>query len=228
MATPTASCGQEVTRDTVLTSDLQCQGIGMIVKGNGITIKLNNHRLSFTSSSDTKIPELEHIGILTANQKNITIEGPGVITGFDKAIEFVGSGESSVRDLSLSANKIGISLTASNNITIYNNAIYQNTIAIASQSCNDGKIVYNQILQNVNQGIIIMASQNFTVSANSAIGNGDNGIFLDIHSFNNMLLSNSVFNQTIDLNNANGVPVDVSANTFVENNCNKATPDGLC
>lgn len=73
-----------------------------------------------------------------------------------------------------------------------------------------------------------MASQNFTVSANSAIGNGDNGIFLDIHSFNNMLLSNSVFNQTIDLNNANGVPVDVSANTFVENNCNKATPDGLC
>jgi parallel beta-helix repeat protein len=228
MATPTASCGQVVTKDIVLTNDLECPEIGMIVKEDGITIHLNNHKLSLANTSDTKIPELEHIGILISNQKNVTVEGPGIITGFDKAIEFVGSGESSAQGLSLSANKIGILLTASNNITIYNNAIYQNTIAIASQSCNDGKIVFNQILQNANQGIVLMTSQQFIVSANSAIDNGYNGIFLDIHSFNNMLLSNSVFNQTIDLNNANGVPVDVSANSFLKNNCHKATPDGLC
>jgi parallel beta-helix repeat protein len=175
------------------------------------------------------MPELEyHIGILIPDQKNVTILGPGVITGFDKAIEFAGSKEGTIRDLSLRNNKIGVMLTASSNITIYKNAIYQNTIGIASQSGDDSKIVFNQVLENSNQGIVIMASQNFIISANSAIGNGENGIFLDIRSLNNMLLSNNVINQTIDLNNANGVPANILANSFLENNCRKAMPDGLC
>ena len=227
-ATAAASCGQVVTKDIILSNDLDCNGVGMIVKEDGITISLNNHRLSFANTSEVKVPELEHVGILIANQKNITIQGPGVITGFDKAIEFAGSKDSYVRGIALRGNKIGILLTASNSITIYNNAIYQNTVGIASQSGNDGKIVFNQILQNTDQGIVIMASQHFIISANSAIGNGQNGVFLDIHSSNNMLLSNNIIDQTIDLNNANGVPVDVLSNSFIKNSCRKAMPDGLC
>jgi parallel beta-helix repeat protein len=227
-ATAAASCGQVVTKDIILSNDLDCNGVGMIVKEDGITIRLNNHRLSFANTSEVKVPELEHVGILIPNQKNITIQGPGVITGFDKAIEFAGSKDSYVRGIALRGNKIGILLTASNSITIYNNAIYQNTVGIASQSGNDGKIVFNQILQNTDQGIVIMASQHFIISANSAIGNGQNGVFLDIHSSNNMLLSNNIIDQTIDLNNANGVPVDVLSNSFIKNSCRKAMPDGLC
>src|SRR5918912_4051875 len=59
-----ASCGQVVTKDIILSNDLECNGVGMIVKEDGITISLNNHRLSFANTSEVKVPELEHVGIL--------------------------------------------------------------------------------------------------------------------------------------------------------------------
>src|SRR5215218_2826416 len=63
--TAIASCGQLITRDVVLLKDIECPGIGMIVGADGITINLNNHKLSLVNNTDTsRIPEVEEIGIL--------------------------------------------------------------------------------------------------------------------------------------------------------------------
>ncbi|HEX7032841.1 MAG TPA: NosD domain-containing protein [Nitrososphaera sp.] len=228
-----ASCGQILTENAILSNDLKCTGIGMIVDKDGITIQLNNHKLlSLTNNSNTnstKIPELESIGILIPNANNVTIVGPGVIAGFNKAIEFAGSESGRVLDLKLADNKIGVLLKASNDIGIYSTSIEGNAIGIASQSSRGGKINFNQIFQNTDQGIVLMDSDYFIINSNSVIGNGDNGIFLDIQSFNNTLSYNNLFNQTaIDINNANGVPLDILSNRFVENNCRKTEPVGLC
>src|SRR5918998_504068 len=144
--TTVASCGQVITRDVILLKDIECPGVGMIVGTDGITINLNNHRLSLANNTDTsRIPEIEEIGILVPGQKNITIRGPGVIMGFDKAIEFAGSGRGYVLDLKLIGNNIGLSLKASDEITIYRSFIEGNTIGIASQSSKEGLIMSNQI-----------------------------------------------------------------------------------
>src|SRR5215211_1125476 len=75
--TAIASCGQLITRDVILLKDIECPGIGMIVGADGITINLNNHKLSLVNNTDTsRIPEVEEIGILVPDQKNITIRGP--------------------------------------------------------------------------------------------------------------------------------------------------------
>src|SRR5215210_7025086 len=84
--TTIASCGQVITRDVILLKDIECPGVGMIVGTDGITINLNNHKLSLANNTGTsRIPEVEEIGILVPGQKNITITGPGIISGFDKA-----------------------------------------------------------------------------------------------------------------------------------------------
>src|ERR671911_532489 len=146
--TTIASCGQVITRDAILLKDIECPGVGMIVGTDGITINLNNHRVSLANNTDTsRIPEVEEIGILVPGQKNVTIRGPGVIMGFDKAIEFAGSGRGYVLDLKLTGNKIGLSLKASDEITIYRSFIEGNTIGIASQSSKDGLIIHNQLSQ---------------------------------------------------------------------------------
>src|SRR5215208_5162462 len=63
--TAIASCGQLITRDVTLSKDIECPGIGMIVGADGITINLNNHKLSLVNNTDTsRIPEVEEIGIL--------------------------------------------------------------------------------------------------------------------------------------------------------------------
>jgi parallel beta-helix repeat protein len=227
--TAIASCGQLITRDVVLLKDIECPGIGMIVGADGITINLNNHKLSLVNNTDTsRIPEVEEIGILVPDQKNITIRGPGIISGFDKAIEFAGSGRGYALDLKLTDNNIGLSLKASDGITIYRSFIEQNTIGIVSQSSKDALIVSNQLSQNTNEGIVLMDSNYFIIGANSLIGNGNIGIFLDVSSFNNTISSNNVLNHGVDVSNADGIPIHISMNEYHENSCGKALPDGIC
>ncbi len=224
-----ASCGQVITRDVTLLKDLECDGVGLIVGSDEITINLNNHRLSLANNTGaSRIPEMEKIGILIPGQKNVTIVGPGVIIGFDKAIEFVGSGVGYVLDVKLANNNIGISLKASDEITIYRSFIEGNGIGIASQSSTGALIISNQVSQNANQGIVLMDSNSFIVGANSLIGNGNIGIFLDVRSFNNTLSSNNILNHAVDVSNADGIPIHISMNEYFENSCGKALPDGLC
>ena len=227
--TTIASCGQVITKDVILLKDIECPGVGMIVGTDGITINLNNHRLSLANNTDTlSIPKVEEIGILVPGQKNITISGPGVITGFDKAIEFAGSQRGYVLGLRLTDNNIGLSLKASDKITIYRSFIEENTIGLASQSSKDAMIVSNQVSQNTDEGIVLMDSNNFTIGTNSLIGNGNIGIFLDVSSFNNTLSSNNILNHTVDVSNADGIPIHISTNEYIENSCGKALPDGIC
>jgi parallel beta-helix repeat protein len=224
-----ATCGQVITRDVILLKDIECPGVGMIVGADGITINLNNHRLSLANNTGlSRIPEIEEIGILVPGKKNITIRGPGVITGFDKAIEFAGSGRGYVLDLKLTGNNMGLSLKASEEITIYRSFIEGNTIGIASQSSKEGLIVSNQISQNTNEGIVFMDSNYFIIGANSVIGNGDIGIFLDVSSFNNTVSSNNILNHAVDVSNADGIPIHISMNEYSENSCGEALPDGIC
>jgi parallel beta-helix repeat protein len=227
--TTIASCGQVITKDVILLKDIECPGVGMIVGTDGITINLNNHRLSLANNTDiSSIPKVEEIGILVPGQKNITISGPGVITGFDKAIEFAGSERSYVLDLKLTDNNIGLSLKASDEITIYRSFIEGNAIGMASQSSKDALIVSNYVSQNTNEGIVLMDSNNFTIGANSLIGNGNIGMFLDVSSFNNTISSNNILNHAVDVSNADGIPIHISMNEYLQNSCGKALPDGIC
>jgi parallel beta-helix repeat protein len=227
--TTVASCGQVITKDVILLKDIECPGVGMIVGTDGITINLNNHRLSLANNTDTlSIPKVEEIGILVPGQKNITISGPGVITGFDKAIEFAGSQRGYVLGLRLTDNNIGLSLKASDKITIYRSFIEENTIGLASQSSKDALIVSNQVSQNTDEGIVLMDSNNFTIGTNSLIGNGNIGMFLDVSSFNNTISANNILNHAVDVSNADGVPIHISMNEYLQNSCGKALPDGIC
>src|SRR5919109_595966 len=227
--TTIASCGQVITKDAILLKDIECPGVGMIVGTDGITINLNNHRLSLTNSTDTlSTPKVEEIGILVPGQKNITISGPGIITGFDKAIEFAGSQKGYVLGLTLTDNNIGLSLKASDKITVYRSFLERNTIGIASQSSKEALIASNQVSQNTDEGVVLMDSNNFTIGANNLIGNGNIGMFLDVSSFNNTISSNNILNHAIDVSNAGGIPVHISMNEYLQNSCGKALPDGIC
>jgi parallel beta-helix repeat protein len=227
--TTIASCGQVITKDVILLKDIECPGVGMIVGTDGITINLNNHRLSLANNTDiSNIPKVEEIGILVPGQKNITISGPGVITGFDKAIEFAGGERGYILDLKLIDNNIGLSLKASDKITIYRSFIEGNTIGIASQSSKDALIVSNYVSQNTNEGIVLMDSNNFIIGTNTLIENGNIGMFLDVSSFNNTISSNNILNHAVDVSNADGIPIHISMNEYLQNSCGKALPDGIC
>jgi parallel beta-helix repeat protein len=113
---------------------------------------------------------------------------------------------------------------------ISRNTLTNNGIAVISDLSNHGVIAFNQVVANLEQGMLFLGSDMNTVAANNMFGNGDNGIYLDILSNENTIDFNTVFGHEVaDLNNANGQPTNVNQNSFGENNnCGTSIPGGLC
>ncbi|MDQ3961052.1 MAG: right-handed parallel beta-helix repeat-containing protein [Thermoproteota archaeon] len=275
-----ASCGQVITQDVTLTSDLNCDsGDGLIVGASGITINLNGYSITgpngggqeaanptgsqeavnpTSADSDDENggqqqeeeeavaeeePEIRPVttrqntadydgssGILVANADNVAIAGLGEISGFSRGVTFLGSSGGAVTDIQLANNDIGAVVASSEGTEISRNTITNNGIAVVSDGSNGGVTAFNQIVANVEQGILLVGSSDNVVAANNMYGNGASGIFLDPMSQRNHLDYNTVFgHEAADLNNADGMPTNVNQNSFGDNNnCGTSLPGGLC
>ncbi len=296
-----ASCGQVVTQDVTLTSDLNCDsGDGLIVGASGITINLNGYSITgpngggggqeavnptgsqgaanptsadsddenggqqeeeavnpTSADSDDENggqqeeeeaaaaeeePEIRPVttrqtadydgssGILVANADNVAIAGLGEISGFSRGVTFLGSAGGAVTDVQLANNDLGVVVASSEGTEISRNTITNNGIAVVSDGSNGGVTAFNQIVANVEQGILLLGSSDNVVAANNMYGNGASGIYLDPMSQRNHLDYNTVFgHEAADLNNADGMPTNVNQNSFGDNNnCGTSLPGGLC
>ncbi|HEU0143904.1 MAG TPA: right-handed parallel beta-helix repeat-containing protein [Nitrososphaera sp.] len=303
-----ASCGQVVTQDVTLTSDLNCDnGDGLIVGAPGITINLNGYSItgpqgggeaspttadpgsedggetspttadsgrggsitpvsatadsgsedggeaneeasSGEASPTTADPGSEDSdvtpastqsrstdydgssGILVANADNVAIQGLGEIAGFSRGVTFLGSSGGAVTDVQLVNNEIGVVMASSEGTEVSRNTITNNGIAVVSDSSNGGVTAFNQIVANLEQGILLLGSSDNVVAANNMYGNGESGIYLDPMSQRNHVDYNTIFgHETADLNNADGMPTNVNQNSFGDNNnCGTSLPGGLC
>jgi parallel beta-helix repeat protein len=304
-----ASCGQVITQDVTLTSDLNCDsGDGLIVGASGITINLNGYSITgpnggggsqeaanptgsqeaanptsadsddenggqqqeeeaaaeeeeavnpTSADSDDENggqqqeeeaaaeeePEIRPVttrqntadydgssGILVANADNVAIAGLGEISGFSRGVTFLGSSGGALTDIQLANNDIGAVVASSEGTEISRNTITNNGIAVVSDGSNGGVTAFNQIVANVEQGILLVGSSDNVVAANNMYGNGGSGIFLDPMSQRNHLDYNTVFgHEAADLNNADGMPTNVNQNSFGDNNnCGTSLPGGLC
>jgi parallel beta-helix repeat protein len=229
-----ASCGETIMEDVTLTSDLNCgPGDGLTVAASGITINLNGYSISSSDEAGSEDPSMDYdgsSGILVANVDDVDITGLGEISGFDRGITFIGSSEAQVTDLQLANNGIGMLMSGSEATEISRNTLTNNGIAVISDSSNHGVIAFNQVVANLEQGMLFLGSDMNTVAANNMFGNGENGIYLDILSNENTIDFNTVFgHEAADLNNDDGRSTNVNQNSFGENNnCGNSLPGGLC
>ena len=243
-----ASCGQVVTEDVTLTSDLNCaNGDGLIVGASDITINMNGYSITSgdaagaegtpTTSNDAAGAEDPLTtdydgtsGILVANADNVAISGLGKIDGFTRGVTFLGSSGGSLSDVQLSGNDIGAVVASSSGVEISRNTMTNNGIAVVFDSSNGGVTAFNQIVANLREGVLLLGSSDNVVAANNMYGNGANGIYLDPMSRGNNIDYNTVFgHDTSDLNNADGMPTNVNQNSFGDNNnCGTSLPGGLC
>ena len=234
--TPSAgvpSCGDVLTQDVTLQSDLNCSGNGLTVGESGITINLNGHTITSNhdqNSADETTNYDGNSGILVPNANHVTILGGGQIAGFDKGIWIEGSSGAKVTDVDMRGNGVGVLVSGSEDTELSANSILNNKYGIILESSHGGVIAFNQIAGNREAGIILSSSSEFVIVGNNMFGNGKNGLFLDALSSGNRVDYNNVFgDDTADINNANGLSPSVNNNSFGQNNnCAVSDPDGLC
>lgn len=102
-----------------------------------------------------------------------------------------------------------------------------NNIAVASHSGSGINVNDNLMDKNALAGVILVDTDDSTINDNKIQGS-QNGVFLDSQSNRNKVQLNDAYNNTADINNANGLSPTVNQNIFSDNNCQVSNPSGLC
>ncbi len=215
------ACGQIVQGNVKLISNLICKSDGLIVGANNTIIDMNGFSLKGPGINSNKV------GIMVGGQHNVTISGNGIITGFQSGIYLSGSNDVFAHEININNNKVAFYLTGAQNSEITNNMVNNNTIGVALHSSDGAKIKYNQLSQNKLSGVTLINTANTLISGNNIL-NTTNGIFVDTQSSLNDVDFNNVFNNVLDINNANNLPININNNHYANNNCMTSLPSGLC
>lgn len=215
------SCGQIVQGNVRLSSNLICKADGIIIGENNTHIDMNGFSLKGPGTDSNKV------GIMIGGQNNVTISGNGIISGFQSGIYISGSTNVYAHGINVNNNKVAFYITGAQNSQISNNMVGDNTIAVALHSSKNAEINYNQMNDNSLSGVTLINSANSTIHGNNIL-NTSNGIFLDTQSSLNKIDFNNVFNNILDINNANNLPININNNYYSNNNCQTSLPSGLC
>ena len=219
--TTNVACGQVVSGVVNLTANLNCSGDGIIVGGPNTVINMNGFSITGPGQDSSKV------GIMVSNVDNVVVNGPGTISNFQAAILLSGSNGFKLDSTILENNQIAMFMTGADNADVQENMIKDNNIGIASHSNSDSKISSNLMSGNQLAGITFVNTKSSSMDMNNIHGSQD-GVFLDEQSSDNTINANNVLQNTVDINNANGLPLNINSNQYNENNCGISNPSGLC
>ena len=219
--TTNVACGQVVSGVVNLTANLNCSGDGIIVGGPNTVINTNGFSITGPGQDSSKV------GIMVSNVDNVVVNGPGTISNFQLPVLLSGSNGFRLDSTVLENNQIAMFMTGADNADVQENMIKDNNIGIASHSNSDSKISSNLMSGNQLAGITFVNTKSSSMDMNNIHGSQD-GVFLDEQSSDNTINANNVLQNTVDINNANGLPLNINSNQYNENNCGISNPSGLC
>jgi len=215
------ACGQVSSGVVNLTSNLNCSGDGIIVGGPNTVINMNGFSIMGPGADRSKV------GIMASNVDNVTINGPGSINNFQAGILLTGANGFKLGSTTLENNQIAIFMTGANNAKVQLNMIQNNHIGVASHSSSGSKIKSNLFNENLLSGVTFVNTKSSTIDLNNVQGSRD-GVFIDEQSTDNTVSTNNALDNEIDINKANGLPININSNQYAENNCGVSNPSGLC
>lgn len=221
LTTTNPACGQVIKGNVKLSSNLLCNGDGLIVGEGNTKIDLNGFSIKGPGIKSNKV------GIMIGAQNNTKIFGNGIISGFQSGIYISSSNNIVTKNLNINNNKVAIYITGAKFTNINNNMLDNNTIGIASHSNNKVDLKYNLFNENNLSGITFINTQNSTIEGNNIL-NTTNGIYLDAQSSFDKVNFNNLLDNVLDINNANNLPININNNYYTNNNCITSLPSGLC
>ena len=222
--TPTTTnpaCGQVVAGNVTLTSNLNCGGDGLIVGADHTRINLNGYSIDGPGKDSSKV------GIMIPATDDVEIVGPGALRNFQAGVLMTGAHHVKVSTLIAEDNQIAMFMTGTRDTTLSENIMKRNTIAMAAHSASGIDVESNLLTGNALAGVTLVNSFGSNIATNIIQG-ATNGIFIDPQSHDNAINSNTALKNVQDINNANGLPTNINHNDFADNNCQTATPSGMC
>lgn len=204
------ACGQALTSDCTLNSDLVCPGNGLIVAADDITIDGNG----FTLTGDGGSTVEPDSGIMIANRSRVTVKNFAAISNFFCGIAIQNSSGCAILNNTLGSNKqYAIAMLDSNqNQVIANSLLYNYRGALALSRSDNNEIRQNAINFNIPMFGMLLSNSSY----NNIMSNN-----LDSNKYNILLNEQSNYNNIID-NSADyaveGIHINNSDSNVLEGN----------
>jgi parallel beta-helix repeat protein len=216
------SCGEVIKQSVKLTSNLDCKTDGIIIGADGITVDLNGHSITGPGIATSKV------ALMLSDKDNVNVKGPGILQNFQAGVLNTGGQDNKISAVTFTGDQIGAFNTGAARTTIEDNLFFSNNIGVASHSSTETNLITNLFKSNDLAGATFVNSAANKVAFNTIQGSVS-GLFFDGQSSDNTVNANNILdNKGVDINNANGLPLNVNNNLFSDNNCNSSVPVGLC
>jgi parallel beta-helix repeat protein len=181
------SCGDTITADTTLDSDLvDCPSNGIVIGADDITIDLNGHTIDGDDEPFEPCREDEpcDIGVLNDGHDAVTIEG-GTVRDFGPGVVIVQAKSNRLRDVAAVGNTFeGIVLFRSELTRVHGNSASRNGVGnsrpgIALIESDNNRITGNTMSRNGDLALFMEASDHNLIRNNKARGNPEDGMIIE-------------------------------------------------
>jgi parallel beta-helix repeat protein len=203
------NCGVTLTDDLILGKNLNCNGLGLSIGANNVTLDCDGHSL-IGNGTDS--------GVSVINKKNVTIQNC-VITNFSYGIQLRESENNYLSENTINENFRGIFIYLSNNNTLSGNIVDNNAqrgIHITELSYYN-RVYNNTASNNGGDGVYISSASNNTFINNIAEYNGEHGFYhMGIIGID---IGNTLYNNRFCFN-INQDVYDIGTTTGDNNTCN--------
>jgi parallel beta-helix repeat protein len=181
------SCGQTITTDTKLDSDLvNCPNNGIVIGADNITLDLNGHVIDGDGTEFSACPTDEpcDTGVVDLGHSGVTIKG-GTVREFGLGALVVGATDSRVTGLALSNNLfLGLIVADSSRseidrIAASKNGLTTDQAGIGVFDSRELVITRNAVFENGDIGMFIVGLDDSRFEANSLSSNPEAGVILE-------------------------------------------------
>ncbi|TMG55587.1 MAG: hypothetical protein E6H84_06595 [Chloroflexi bacterium] len=200
LPTREASCAMRVSASFTIANDLSCQGDGLVIVADNVTVDLGGHTLTGPGMGPQTwpLPQLDSVGVRVAGRSGVTIRN-GKTVAFSTGIYFVDTTASTIDNVTTQHNRFGFYIHNSTHNTVKGSDVEFNIYGLHLQSSDDNllqgnllarqtynspggyglymyssksnKVVENTIDSNINWGIWFSDAKENAIFHNNVIGN---------------------------------------------------------
>ncbi|MEK6843601.1 MAG: alpha/beta fold hydrolase, partial [Candidatus Micrarchaeota archaeon] len=187
-----AACGDSITTNTILTSDmLNCPGNGIVFAANNIVLDCKNHEIAGA-------PFVFGVGIIANSRQNIRVVNCK-ISNFFIGVQGISMNHSNFSNDTIINSAIGVVAQYAHNNSFFSNNISLNTIGIVIDNSKENNAKLNRFNGN-GVGITVFNSSYNFITQNNISKSASTGIFLHNATFNGVDANNLTGNAVgIDL-----------------------------
>jgi hypothetical protein len=181
-------CGDTITQNTTLDSDLVCSGDGLTAEAGGITLDLAGHTLQG--------PLAFSVGVNVLSFDHVTIRN-GTISGFSRGVDTDGARGTTLRNMVLQRNGAGLHCQYAPECRVEDSVIHDNDTGIEVDAADGGDLEPTVVQRNLIR---------------------DNGTGLTITGQAGLVADNRIEHNTGDgIRNDYGLPVHILSNVVSDN-----------